>query len=85
MSHSRGSGNPECYNERYPNWYRKEDVEIEDEKERKYQGFMYAIDKGGEKVKTFERVQGDVNIYIESSKKIRERILKEFPNIRQMI
>ncbi|OGK13664.1 hypothetical protein A3A93_00615 [Candidatus Roizmanbacteria bacterium RIFCSPLOWO2_01_FULL_38_12] len=67
--------------ERYPTWYRKEGVEIEDEKGRKHQGFMYAIDKGGEKVERFERVNGDMNFYIESGEKIRKKILEEFPNI----
>jgi len=68
--------------ERYPYWYRKEDISVEDQNGKKYLAFMYSIDKGGEKVGRFKRVNGEENIYMESGRKIRKKVLKEFPSIK---
>ncbi len=63
--------------ERYPRWYRKEDVIIEDESGKKHEAIVYTIDKDGVKLNTFERVQGDLPTYIESALLLREKILRQ--------
>jgi hypothetical protein len=71
------------YYEKYPNWYRKEDIEIIDTKEHKHEGYMYAYDKGGKRVDSFERVQGDLNMYIKIGKEIQKKVLNTFPSIKR--
>lgn len=68
--------------ERYPRWYRKEDITVTDEHGKAHEAFMYTIDKTGEPLKTFERVQGDVNTYITGAKKLRKKLSEEFPKLR---
>lgn len=67
--------------ERYPKWYRKEDVLVIDPQGNQHEAFMYAIDKGGKKLENFERVQGDLNSYLESATNLRNRLQQEFPKI----
>ncbi|MCR4329937.1 MAG: gamma-glutamylcyclotransferase [Candidatus Roizmanbacteria bacterium] len=67
--------------ERYPRWYRKENITVTDKHGKEYEAFMYAIDKTGEVLETFERVQGNVETYITSAKELRKKLSKEFPNL----
>lgn len=61
--------------ERYPRWYRKEDVIIEDKSGKKHKATVYVIDKDGVRLDTFERVQGDLQTYIESATRLRKKIV----------
>ncbi len=60
--------------ERYPMWYSKEDVTVTDDQGKSHNAFVYVINQNGEKMATFERVQGNVETYIESAKRVREKI-----------
>ncbi|PJE62445.1 hypothetical protein COU88_04990 [Candidatus Roizmanbacteria bacterium CG10_big_fil_rev_8_21_14_0_10_39_6] len=60
--------------ERYPRWYRKEDIIVTEEHGKAHKAFMYTVDKTGELLETFERVQGDVNTYITGAKKTTRKI-----------
>lgn len=67
--------------ERYPRWYRKEDITVTDEHGKAHKAFIYTVDKTGELLETFERVQGDINTYITGAKKLREKLREEFPKL----
>lgn len=68
--------------ERYPKWYRKEVVTLTNDNGKTYEAFVYVIDKGRTPMDTFDRVQGEIVTYIESAKKLRQKVLNEFPNIK---
>ncbi len=60
--------------ERYPMWYSKEDVTVTDEQGNQHNAFVYVINQDGEKMATFERVQGNIETYVESAKRVREKM-----------
>ena len=67
--------------ERYPKWYRKEDVEIQNIKGEKFQAIVYVIDRDGKPLDNFERVQGDIASYIQRAKDLRIKVQTIFSGI----
>lgn len=66
--------------ERYPKWYRKENVTIQNKTGEKFSAFIYTLDKNGEKQVSFKRnPNNNTREAIEGAQKIRERIKQEFP------
>jgi hypothetical protein len=58
----------------------KEEAVVIDGYGKKHEVFLYAIDKGSKRKDHFDRVPGDLKVYIESAKKLRGRLKSEFPN-----
>lgn len=61
--------------ERYPRWYQKEVVTVTDMQSSKHEATVYVINTGGVKLDTYERVQGNLQSYIESATLLRAKIL----------
>jgi gamma-glutamylcyclotransferase (GGCT)/AIG2-like uncharacterized protein YtfP len=59
--------------ERYPRWYQKEDVTIADEQGSRHSAVVYVINRDGVRLDSFERIQGDLQSYIESAKLLRKK------------
>lgn len=67
--------------ERYPKWYRKEDVEIYDNRGEIFQAVIYAVDRKGELLTDYSRNPYDLTSLIENAKQIRNRVKSEFTGI----
>lgn len=67
--------------ERYPKWYRKEDVKIHDLQGNTQGAFIYTVDREGKKLDKFARVQGDISVYLNGAKNLLQKINTEFPNL----
>jgi len=66
--------------ERYPKLYRKESATIKDSDGKKYEAFIYTIDKDGEKLDHFSRdPNNDIDLTILNANKLRQKIKLEFP------
>lgn len=66
--------------ERYPKWYRKQDVHIQNNQGESMRAFIYTIDKNGEKLQNFVRnPNNNTEEAVENAQKLRERVKMEFP------
>jgi|SRR3990167_2346034 len=68
--------------ERYPRWYRKEDITVTDQDNNTHEAFMYTIDKEGELLNNFERIQGDLKQYLAGAIKLKSKLRAEFPGLK---
>ena len=57
--------------ERFPAWYGKDTVYVMDKNRMAHEVCVYAINKPGEHMPVFERVQGDLKIYVQAAKNLR--------------
>lgn len=61
--------------ERYPKWYGKEKVKAEDNSGNIIEANVYVInDQEGILLPRFERIQGDIQTYIDGAKRLRKRL-----------
>jgi hypothetical protein len=67
--------------ERYPKWYRKDDVEIQNNTGEKFQAIVYVTDGIGKLLDNFDRVQGDVVSYVQRAKELRSKVKTIFTGI----
>lgn len=67
--------------ERYPNWYRKQNVVIKDNDGKQYDAFIYTLDIDGVKMTEYKRVMNDPEKALENARKMREIVISKFPDI----
>lgn len=65
--------------ERYPVWYRKREVVVNDADGKKHNAFVYTLDIEGEKVETYERVLNDPERARQNAVKMRTLVLEKHP------
>lgn len=64
--------------ERYPNWYRKQEVLIKDKQNNTHKAFIYTLDINGTKMTEYKRVMNDPEKALKNAKQMREVVLKKF-------
>jgi hypothetical protein len=67
--------------ERYPDWYRKEEVVVRDEQGKEHNAYIYTLDIEGERQKSFNRVVNDPERVLEAAKRMRQNVMDRFPAI----
>lgn len=67
--------------ERYPNWYRKQNVTIKDNNGKQHEAFIYTLDINGMKMTEYKRVMNDPEKALENARKMRKTVVSKFPDI----
>jgi cytochrome oxidase Cu insertion factor (SCO1/SenC/PrrC family) len=67
--------------ERYPEWYRKQEVSIKSEDGSMHEAFIYTLDIDGERLSEYKRVMNDPEKVLANAKATRQRVMEKFPRI----
>ena len=65
--------------ELYPNWYRKQDVNIKSENRSMHDAFVYTLDIDGERLSKFKRIINDPEKVLANARNTRQRVVEKFP------
>ncbi len=67
--------------ERYPEWYRKQEVSIKSEDGSMHEAFIYTLDIDGERLSEYKRVMNDPDKVLANAMATRHRVMEKFPRI----
>jgi gamma-glutamylcyclotransferase (GGCT)/AIG2-like uncharacterized protein YtfP len=65
--------------ERYPDWYRKQSVNIKSEDGSMHEAFIYTLDIDGERLIEYKRVMNELEKVLANAKATRQRVKDKFP------
>ncbi len=67
--------------ERYPDWYRKQNVNIQSKDDSMHEAFIYTLDIDGERLIEYKRVMNDPEKVLANAKVTRQRVKDKFPKL----